>query len=406
PVAVPPPAAVPPATALAVARPGGDAPPRLSLIPQPLHLRPGDVVRIRSLDEIVETLDERGCLDGLPFMPEMARHCGRVMIVDKRADKTCDSSYEARRLEQTVQLTAARCSGAAHGGCQAACLLYFKEAWLARVIEGRLPDARLATDDGRVPDARLAPDDDGEDPGPPTTVEGRRPDVFPGKRALDRLTAASVSCRRTDGQLVFRCQATELRRAGALLPRTDLRQYPRDVRNWGLLSVARAGAIDAFNLLQRVNRRWVPAHPLIRDGLPYPFVQGRLAPGQTPSVALGLRPGEWVRVRSPQEIAATLDDANRNRGLAFDPEMARHCGRVARVRSRVTRLVDERDGTLNEITSDCITLEGVVHRAELHRLCARSTYPMWREVWLERMTPAALHHVRAAALRSTDGAAL
>src|SRR5262245_47954515 len=32
----------------------------------------GDMVEIRALDEIQETLDESGCLDGLPFMPEMA----------------------------------------------------------------------------------------------------------------------------------------------------------------------------------------------------------------------------------------------------------------------------------------------------------------------------------------------
>ena len=34
-------------------------------------LRAGDVVEVRSLDEILATLDEQGELDALPFMPEM-----------------------------------------------------------------------------------------------------------------------------------------------------------------------------------------------------------------------------------------------------------------------------------------------------------------------------------------------
>src|SRR5262249_39603091 len=37
-----------------------------------------------------------------------------------------------RRLQRTVHLET-RCDGEAHGGCQADCLLYWKEAWLKRV---------------------------------------------------------------------------------------------------------------------------------------------------------------------------------------------------------------------------------------------------------------------------------
>src|SRR5215475_13657598 len=44
---------------------------RRSLYPN-AGLRPGEMIEVRSLPEILATLDERGCLDGLPFMPEMA----------------------------------------------------------------------------------------------------------------------------------------------------------------------------------------------------------------------------------------------------------------------------------------------------------------------------------------------
>src|SRR6266849_5955985 len=42
-----------------------------------LNLRVGDVVEVRSEQEILETLDARGTLEGLPFMPEMLKYRGK-----------------------------------------------------------------------------------------------------------------------------------------------------------------------------------------------------------------------------------------------------------------------------------------------------------------------------------------
>ena len=44
---------------------------------QVLNLRIGEIVEVRSPEEILATLDENGELDGLPFMPEMLAWCGR-----------------------------------------------------------------------------------------------------------------------------------------------------------------------------------------------------------------------------------------------------------------------------------------------------------------------------------------
>ena len=98
-------------------------------------LRPGEMIVVRSEAEIRATLDADGRLDGLPFMPEMLAYCGQRLRVFKRADKTCDTvgSTGMRRLHDTVHLEMVRCDGSAHGGCQAECLVYWKEAWLARV---------------------------------------------------------------------------------------------------------------------------------------------------------------------------------------------------------------------------------------------------------------------------------
>jgi hypothetical protein len=98
--------------------------------PHPLNLRVGDLVEVLSAEEILATLDQQGAVDGLPLMPEMLEFCGKRFEVGKRADKTCNTItvMESRRLYDTVHLEGLRCSGAAHGGCQAQCLIYWKEA--------------------------------------------------------------------------------------------------------------------------------------------------------------------------------------------------------------------------------------------------------------------------------------
>src|SRR4051812_24212557 len=99
-------------------------------------LRIGEWGEVRSKDEILRTLDEKGCIAGMPFMPEMFQFCGRRFKVYRIAHKTCDYStpypFFTRRLENTVHLET-RCDGEAHDGCQAGCLLYWKEDWLKSV---------------------------------------------------------------------------------------------------------------------------------------------------------------------------------------------------------------------------------------------------------------------------------
>ena len=99
-----------------------------------LKLRVGDWVEIRSKEEILKTLDHKGQLDGLPFMPSMFQYCGRRFKVYKRAHKTCDTVFpvRGRRVADAVHLET-RCNGLGYGECQAGCLIFWKEAWLKRV---------------------------------------------------------------------------------------------------------------------------------------------------------------------------------------------------------------------------------------------------------------------------------
>ena len=100
------------------------------------RLRVGDWVEVRSKDEIVKTLDKNGQFDLLPFMPEMFQYCGKRFRVYKRAHKTCDTVYEykGRKMKDAVHLEGLRCDGQSHGGCEASCLIFWKTAWLRKIV--------------------------------------------------------------------------------------------------------------------------------------------------------------------------------------------------------------------------------------------------------------------------------
>jgi hypothetical protein len=334
-----------------------------------LNLKRGDWVEVRSREEILATLDDRARLDGLPFMPEMLRFCGRRLRVASRADKTCDTieTYRSRRMYDTVHLEAAWCDGSAHAGCQASCLTFWKEAWLkrsgSRAGADRESDARDATAPAGPIDARLA-------------------------------AGALVSNASAEADCIYACQATELVRASEPLPWWDLRQYARElfsgnVRLGRLLRICffavLRGSLDygyGFRLKIRFYK-WL--QPLL-GGPPFMFETGTLS--KTPHETLGLRPGDRVRVKSYEAILATLDSERRNRGLKFDSEMMYYCGTEQIVRSRVDHIIDERNGRVMRLPNDCIILENVVCRSDCsaNRLfCPRALFPYWREIWLEKL---------------------
>ena len=69
-----------------------------------MRLRPGEWVEVKGEAEILATLDERGMLDGMPFMPEMRRFCGRRFQVKSRADRTVVEKLAVRRMKHAVHL--------------------------------------------------------------------------------------------------------------------------------------------------------------------------------------------------------------------------------------------------------------------------------------------------------------
>ncbi|MEV7009728.1 hypothetical protein [Streptosporangium sp. NPDC051022] len=331
--------------------------------PKVLNLRVGETVEVLSEAEIMATLDEKGELDELPFMPEMLAYCGKRLTVHKVAYKLCDTISRSgmRRMERAVHLTGARCDGQAHGGCQTACLMYWKEAWLKRVDPGTPP---ASEDSGTGPD-----------------------DLAQGRPLLPVLRVAARKEPESDGEERYSCQATELLRAApACLPMKEFGQYVTDVQtgNASVFFMLRALLVGLFNRYQVRSKRVLPKWLQIRGGLKWGFVEGRLS-GATPNMTLDLQPGELVRIKSKEEILKTLNKDLLNRGMGFEEEMSRYCGQTARVLSRVDRCIDEKTGRMLTMKSSCIILEGVVCAGAYSVSCPRQFVPFWREIWLERV---------------------
>ena len=340
-------------------------------------LAAGDWVQVRPAQEILETLDARGQLERMPFMPEMLQFCGRRFRVVSRAHKTCDTvnGTGGRSLERSVHLEGLRCDGSSHGGCDAGCLLFWKTAWLERCDGPEGGDARDIRDGGRDRRAR-----------------GATP---------EELTAGTLAgAPDASGGPVYVCQATQLPAMTELLPWWDVRQYVEDytsgnARPWQMFrGFVYAGYVKLVNAgigLGPLLKWLYDAVQSLWGGVPYPRRRGSIPVGnRTPTARLDLRPGEWVRVKPYPDVLATLDQKNRNRGLLFWDEEVPFCGGTYRVVQRVERIVDERSGRIIEIRSPTVLLENVWCQArysDRRLFCPRALYSMFREIWLERVEP-------------------
>jgi hypothetical protein len=60
---------------------------------------------------------------------------------------------------------------------------------------------------------------------------------------------------------------------------------------------------------------------------------------------MSLRVGDWVQVRSKEEILATLDSGGRLEDLPFMPQMFKYCGRSFKVFKVAHKTCDTVNGT-------------------------------------------------------------
>ena len=300
-------------------------------------LRTGDWIEVKSPVEIAQTLDTEGTLDGLPFMPEMLEFCGGRFQVARRAEKTCiefpGGGYKIREFRENdvVVLDGKRCSGADHDLCQRACVFFWKTAWLRK-----------------------------KDTGQPSTAANQ-----PGLNNLrSKLNTTSAPGR-------YFCQSTELAKATQPLKRSRiLLKCFYDIRSGsrGLLEMT-----------------WLVVAPLWRKAtqkFPRRRLKGSLR--RTPVGNLNLQPGELVEIKSAPEIAQTLDQRGRNRGLICDFGMCKYRGGKYRVRNRLDRMISEPTGEMRQVEGTVI-LEGLKCLCwNTLGGCPRQDFMYWREIWLKR----------------------
>ncbi|MFN0127703.1 MAG: hypothetical protein ACKV19_13560 [Verrucomicrobiales bacterium] len=274
-------------------------------------------------------------------MPEMTAYCGQRFRVLRRAEKTCvEGSPDGIRQfphHDVVFLENLRCQGSSHDGCGRACLFFWKEAWLLLVG----PDY-----------ASSAPMDEAE-----------------LKRQGEALTA-KLPTRHADGR--YCCQSSELPAATASLSAWGrLETCVRDVRH-GTYSISTMVLLILRPLWSKIKHNFVSRYP-------------STSATQTPTESLGLQPGEWVQVRSLEEIQRTLDTHARNRGLQFSYDLAPQCGRVFRVRSRLDRIIVEGTGKMATM-KNTVLLEGALCPCQqVVGGCPRLDHIYWREIWLRRV---------------------
>ncbi len=297
----------------------------------------GDLVEVKPWAEICATLDERGCLEEVPFMPEMMTMCGQRARVYRSLHRIFDyrKTRRMRHMEGAVLLAGVVCGGEYHGGCQAACLTIWKSAWLRRV-EGSAESPAL--------DAR---------------DESPRPASLP-----DFGTQAPH----------YSCQLTQLSAASKPIGGWSMIDVLRPLASGNVAPAAFAVGwlTNIFNDIQQ-----------LRQGVGFPAFEVA-AKDRVLTEVHDLKAGDWVVVRSSAEIRPTLNAQSLNRGLYFEPDMLKYCGLRFPVKAEVRRIVDIVTGEMRQMKTPAYILDDVRFSGERQLFNAQHEPLFWRGVWLQR----------------------
>ena len=101
-------------------------------------LNAGDLVRIKSREEIKATLDSWNQLKKCSFMEEMAPYCNTHQRILKPVNKFLDErDYLIKKCRDLFILEDVRCEGTNDfGACDRACYFFWRNEWLEKIPEG------------------------------------------------------------------------------------------------------------------------------------------------------------------------------------------------------------------------------------------------------------------------------
>ena len=99
------------------------------------RLEVGDLVFVKSKEEIQKTLNNWNQLKGCAFMEEMWPYCGTKQKVLKRVEKFLDErDYLVKKCKGIVILENVMCEGTKDfGPCDRSCYFFWREEWLEKI---------------------------------------------------------------------------------------------------------------------------------------------------------------------------------------------------------------------------------------------------------------------------------
>ncbi len=298
------------------------------------NMRRGDLVEVLPYSQIRKTLDEKGQLNNMPFMPEMLKYCGRRFRIHKLVNYVCVEGKRMSSLTRTFTLDKVYCDGSGHDNCQKSCTIFWKEEWLKPCSDTS----------GKIQVAKA-----------------------PAKDANPYITFDEKENR-------YICQSTQLSRAA-----TEMKGFSKI---YHLLKELLTGNRKFGKFLLDFLTYIIPK--LFKGSKSQSckiLITDRL---KTPSQSLNLQPGDWVEVKSKEEIRKTLDKNGKNRGLAFIPEMYPFCGKKFRVWQRLDFAISEESGHMMRM-KNTVLLEEVKCFGICTFGCSKNLHHWWREIWLSKV---------------------
>jgi hypothetical protein len=112
-----------------------------------LGLQPGDLVRVKSREEIEQTLNPELLNRGMGFDAEMGRFCGQTARVARRVDHIIDEHTGEMLVMKSpcIVLEGIICEGAFSGSCPRSITPYWREIWLEKVESSTAPNRNTDT---------------------------------------------------------------------------------------------------------------------------------------------------------------------------------------------------------------------------------------------------------------------
>jgi hypothetical protein len=109
---------------------------KMDIVSRKAEYSAGELVKVRSWEEIQSTLDPFRELKGCAFLPDMKQYCGTTQRVLQVMERFLDErDYKVKKVHGIVLLENVICRGTpVFGRCDRCCHLFWRGEWLEKVV--------------------------------------------------------------------------------------------------------------------------------------------------------------------------------------------------------------------------------------------------------------------------------